>query len=283
MMNENLKKIERLNIPARAKEVLGRINKVSGSESVAMKASVKSLFVICPHGAGLSEFARVYEDIIITNGVYPVRGRETYLELAFPRMGSEKDYADFYNSPKLVAATQNSYTGIFLISFEQWNSFMELTRDKVFDELLNYLDKNKKNISFVFHVLPEFHDPDKLAQTLNGHVNIEQLRLLKPELNEAKAYVTNEMKKTKLRFTGGARNKLEMLIESKIDTESKAYLGYETLKRFTDDLIYEAACICEADTDGVRRIDSKMMTSLCETISFSLDERELKRGLGFMA
>ena len=51
------------------------------------------------------------------------------------------DYSAFYNSPRLVAATQNNYTGVFLISFEQWHNFSELNRDAVFEELLNYIDK----------------------------------------------------------------------------------------------------------------------------------------------
>lgn len=167
------------------------------------------------------------------------------------------DYSAFYNSPRLVAATQNNYTGVFLISFEQWHNFSELSRDAVFEELLNYIDKNKSNISFVFHVLPEFGEADKLARALNGHANIEQLQLSKPRLKEAKEYVTNEMEKTKIYFTDGAKEQLEFLIETKVNTESQAYLGYETLKRFTEDLVYEVACICEADSAGSRKIDSK--------------------------
>ena len=283
MKNENLEKIDKLNVSKEAKKVLVRINKVSGSENVAMKKSIKNLFITCPHGAGLSEYARVYEAIIISNGVYPVRGKGSYLELAFPYMGSKMDYSAFYNSPRLVAATQNNYTGVFLISFEQWHNFSELNRDAVFEELLNYIDKNKSNISFVFHVLPEFGEADKLARALNGHANIEQLQLSKPRLKEAKEYVTNEMEKTKIYFTDGAKEQLEFLIETKVNTESQAYLGYETLKGFTENLVYEVACICEADSAGIRKIDSKTMIDLSGTIGFSLDEREEKSKLGFMA
>lgn len=37
MKNENLEKIDKLNVSKEAKKVLVRINKVSGSENVAMK------------------------------------------------------------------------------------------------------------------------------------------------------------------------------------------------------------------------------------------------------
>ena len=95
MKNENLEKIDKLNASKEAKKVLVRINKVSGSENVAMKKSIKNLFITCPHGAGLSEYARVYEAIIISNGVNPVRGKGSYLELAFPYMGSKMDIVLF--------------------------------------------------------------------------------------------------------------------------------------------------------------------------------------------
>lgn len=283
MKNGNFEKIDKLNVSTKAKEVLKRIDKVSRSESVAMKNSIKNLFIVCPNGAGLSEYAKAYEEIIISNGVYPIHGKGTYLELAYPRAGLEKDYIAFYNSPRLVAATQNDYSGVFLISFEQWSNYSELSRDTAFDTLLSYIDRNQKNISFVFHVLPEFGDADKLASVLNGHVNIERLQLSKPQLKEAKEFVNNEMKKTKIRFTGGAQDKLDTLIENRVNMESQAYLGYETLRRFTDDLIYEVVCICDEDVNGERKIDIKTMMTLSESIGFSLDEKELKPKVGFMS
>lgn len=280
-MNGYLSAIEKLNISNGAKSVLKRVNKVTSSDNVTMKKSVKNLFIVCPHGAGLSEYARLYERIIISNGVYPIRGKGTYLELAFPRMGSEKDYAAFFNSPRLVAATQNDFTGVFLISFEQWNSYNDILKDKAFDELLAFIDQNKGNISFVFHVLKDFYDSDKLARALNSHVNLEKLQLTKPMLSEAIDYVTKEMMKTNIILTDGAKSNLEALIRNRVNTESQAYLGFETLKRLADDIIYEVACFCNADSNGDRYVNSEMLISISKSINFTLDDIEAKLKVGF--
>ena len=104
--------------------------------------------------------------------------------------------------------------------------------------------------------------------------------LLQPYSNNP---ATRAIKTPKMYFTDRAKEQLEFLIETKVNTESQAYLGYETLKRFTEDLVYEVACICEADSAGIRKIDSKTMIDLSGTIGFSLDEREEKSKLGFMA
>lgn len=78
MVNENYAKIDSLNASAEAKEILRKTERVASSQNDLIKKSVKDLFVICPDGAGLSEYAKVYENIITSNGVYPQKGKGTY-------------------------------------------------------------------------------------------------------------------------------------------------------------------------------------------------------------
>lgn len=279
--NSELEEIEKLSVSEEAREVLRRTLKVAGSKNHILKGTVKDLFITCPHGAGLSEYARAYEQIIVGNDVYRVRGKETYLELAFPKMGTEKDYADFFNSTRLVAATINVFAGVFLVSFEQFETYSELVRESAFAELLKFIDANRKTISFVFHVLPEFSEGEKLARTLSSYVNLERVVLSKPELDDGMNYIENQFKKMNLVFTQGARKQLYECICAKIDPTSKAYLGYSSLDRFVQNMLFEVVCMCDEEKDGIRKIDSGFMKKLLESVEFVLDERETKCTLGF--
>lgn len=274
--------IDTLSVSDEAKEVLRRTLRVASSSNPAMKESVRNLFVVCPHGACLSDYAKTYERIIIENNVYRVVGRGTYLELAFPKMGTDKDYTGFFASANIIAATINSFSGVFLISFELFGSYNELFKEPAFASLLKYIDSNSKIISFVFHVLPEFTDYEKLKSTLQAHVNLMEVTLSKPDISDAINYVANELGKTNIVFTKDAKKKLKTLVSKKIDLSSKAYLGYLTLDRFANNVAFEVACICDEDQLGMRKVDCKIIDELVDTIEFSMDEKEGSRKLGFM-
>jgi len=281
-MNNIAYNIDTLSVSEDAKEVLRRTHRVASSTNPNIKESVKNLLVVCPHGAGLSDYARTYERIIIDNDVYRVTGKGTYLELAFPKMGTEKEYVAFYNSARLVAATINSFTGVFLISFERFNGYNDLMKEPAFTGLLKFIDANDKNISFVFHVLPEFRDVEKFANTLKSHVNLFQVSLEKPGIEDATEYVADELNKTNIVFTKAAKKKLSVLVAEKIDLESTSYLGYRTLDRFTSNVAFEVACICDENEKGMRTIDTKIISQLAETVDFSLEDKEMSYKLGFM-
>lgn len=274
--------IEELFVSEEAKEVLRKVRGVASSSNPLVKASIKNLFVTCPYGAALSDYARVYERIIIENTVYRVVGKGTYLELAFPKMGTEKDYAEFYNSTRIVAATINDYTGVFLVSFEQWCGYNELARDEAFPGLLKFVDRNKKNISFVFHVLPEFTDKEKLYLLLSSHVNLKKVELINPDLSKATEFVISELKKTDITLTASAKRELGNFISEKVDIASPHYLGYRTLERLSKNIIFEASCILNVEQKGNKKIDVQMLKKLSDEVDFSLDEKDKKSRLGFM-
>lgn len=279
---DGIKLIENLSVTNEAKEVLRKVNRVASSSNPVVKASIKNLFVTCPFGAALSDYARVYEKLIIENAVYRVVGKGTYLELAFPKMGTAKDYAGFYNSTKIVAATINDYVGVFLVSFEQWCGYNELVRDEAFSDFLKFVDRNKQNISFVFHVLPEFTDKEKLYLLLSGHVNLKKVELINPDLSKATDYVIDELRKTDITFTDSAKKKLGDFISEKVDINSPHYLGYRTLERLSQNIIFEASCIINEEQNGNKKINLQMLQKLSNEVDFTLDEKDKKSRLGFM-
>ena len=279
---DGIKLIEELSVTEEAKEVLRKVNGVASSSNPVVKASIKNLFVACPYGAALSDYARVYEKLIIENAVYRVVGKGTYLELAFPKMGTEKEYAAFYNSTRIVAATINDYVGVFLVSFEQWCGYNELVRDEAFSEFLKFVDRNKQNISFVFHVLPEFTDKDKLYLLLSGHVNLKKVELINPDLSKATDYVIDELRKTDITLTDSAKKKLGDFISEKVDISSPHYLGYRTLERLSQNIIFEASCILNEVKNGNKKIDVQMLEKLSDEVDFTLDEKDKKSRLGCM-
>lgn len=274
--------IEKLNVTEEAKTILKKIQGVAGSNNPVIKSSIKNLFITCPYGAALSDYARAYERIIIENGVYRVVGKGTYLELAFPKMGTDKDYAEFYNSPRIVAATINDYTGVFLVSFEQWCGYNELVRDEAFSSLLKYVDRNKKNVSFVFHVLPEFTEKERLYLLLSSHVNLKKVELINPDLSKATEFVIGELKKTDITLTASAKGELENFISKKVDITSPHYLGYRTLERLSKNLIFEASCILNEEQNGNKMIDIQMLEKLSREVDFTIDESDKKSKLGFV-
>lgn len=274
--------IQKLNVTEEAKVVLRKVQGVASSNNPLVKASIKNLFVTCPYGAALSDYARAYERIIIENGVYRVVGKGTYLELAFPKKGTDKDYAGFYNSPRIVAATINDYTGVFLVSFEQWGGYNELVRNEAFYGLLEFVDRSKKNISFVFHVLPEFADKEKLYLLLSSHVNLINVELANPDLSKATEFVISELKKTDITLTDSAQRELGNFISEKVDINSSQYLGYRTLERLSQNLIFEASCILNEEQNENKKIDIQMLEKLSREIDFTIGESDKKSKLGFV-
>jgi len=279
---DGIEMIEKLNVTEDAKVVLRKIRGVVSSSNPLVKASIKNLFITCPYGAALSDYARAYERIIVENSVYRVVGKCTYLELAFPRRGTDKEYAEFYNSTRIVAATINEYVGVFLVSFEQWSGYNELVKDEVFTEFIKFVDDNKKNISFVFHVLPEFADKEKLYLLLSGHVNLIKTELINPDLSKATEFIIGELKKTDITLTDSAKKKIGEFISEKVDITSPHYLGYRTLERLSKNIIFEASCILNEERIGNKKIDVQMLERLSDEVDFKLDVKDKRNKLGFM-
>ncbi|MGN0438748.1 MAG: hypothetical protein ACI4F4_09520 [Lachnospiraceae bacterium] len=262
--NPNTNLIENLNTSEEIKDVLRKINSVASSNNPKMKQSIKNIFIVSPTCDELSKIAMCYERIITTNRVYPTRGTKTYLELAFPASGKDIDYREFFASPKLVAATQNYFTGVFLISFEQWKSASELIRDIAFVDLTNFINSNKEHISFVFHVTPQFKDAKQLQKEFAKHLNICQIEHSLPDLKNAIQYVEKQLCEGGVELNASGKRELKKLLEEKIDVTSNSYYGYRTLEQLVSNLLFEFCAVISEKSDSV------------EEMSFSIGKEEVK-------
>lgn len=239
-MNEKLVElIEHLNASEEIKEVLHRMNCVASSYNPKMKQSVKDLLVVSSGCEEVSAIAKCYERIITANGVYPTRGTRTYLELAFPATDEETEYREFFASPRLAAATQNHFSGVFLISLEQWKGATELIKKDAFEELLKFIDRNQQHTSFVFHITPQFRDRKLLQNELNRYLNLCTLEFSLPDRNLALLYVEQQLEKAGICLSASGKKELRRLMEEIIDITPEAYHGYRTLEKFAADLQFE--------------------------------------------
>lgn len=282
--NENNNLIRNLNTSEDIKVVLRKINSVASSSNSKMKQSVKDLFIVSPSCKELTKIAKCYERIIITNGVYPTRGTRTYLELAFPYSRREQDYKEFFASPKLAAATQNYFTGVFLISFEQWTSSNDLVKDFAFKDLISFIDSNKEHISFVFHVTPKFRDAIYLKNELAKHLNICQLEHSLPDLNSAINYVEKQLSEAGIKMDSSGKREITKLLEERIDVTSKSYQGYRTLEKFVSNLEFELYATIvgkNCDKEFSCCIGSEEVKVIAADIDIPDESYSFQRKLGF--
>ncbi len=247
--------IQSLNVSDEVKDGLYKIDKVASSGNQLIKSAVKDLFISCPSCKELSKIAKCYERIITCNNVYPVRGTRTYLELAFPSSGIDKDYKEFFASPKLAAATQNYFTGVFLISFEQWGGANDLIRSPAFNELVKFINDNKSRISFVFHVKPEFKEQKVLLNEISKYVNLYIMEHNLPDMNMAFKFVETKLNESGIELDKAGKQELKKLLEDKIDMDASTYKGYQTLERFASNLQFELYIQKCMDSDNEKKTD----------------------------
>lgn len=283
----NMYDIQSLNVSKEVKEALEKIKSVATSDNSKIKASVKDLFVKSPSCKELSKIARCYEGIIIGNGVYPLHGAKTYLELAFPTTDNSRDYEEFFASPRLVSATRNYFSGVFLISFEQWKGAVDLMRSPFFSDLVKFIQDNKTTISFVFHVKPDFKDSLLLYNELCKHVNMVSIEHSFPDLEQAVVYVEAQLMESGIEVEKSAKGEIKRLVEEKIDMKSQSYQGYMTLEQFVANLQFELYAHstrknnCNGDSAPYHMVEKDDIRSISKNIMMPDHSMEIQRKLGF--
>lgn len=269
--------IENLKVSREIKDTLLKINTVAGAANKRVQASVKNLFIKCPECKELSEIARCYERIIVSNGVYLTRGKRTFLELAFPNSDMDEDYNKFFASPKLASETENFFSGVFLVSFEQWNSANELLRNRAFPKLIKYIDSNKKNMSFVFHITPTFRDSNFLQNELSKHLNFLSLEYAF-DIDSSLTYVAEQFEEAGITISESGINEIKQLIESKTNV-----MGDNALEQLVDNMLFEIYALVVQD-DGFKKvieIGVQEVKSIIGKMKFPDETINVERKLGF--
>lgn len=277
--------IDGLNTSKEIKDALRKIFYVASSENSKMKQSIKNLFIVSPTCKELSKIGKSYERIITSNDVYSTRGSRTYLELAFPASDNQSDYKEFFASPQIAAATQNYFSGVFLISFELWKSANELLKDKVFDDLISFIDSNKNNMKFVFHVTPEFNDASYLETELEKILNIYSLKHLYPDVGEAFKYIEKKLNEAGIVLDSDAKFQLkEILYEIKHVGSGLSYFDYRTLDKIAANLQFELYVNSEDKREDLKFcvIQKKDIAMIASKIMMPEAEKSICRKVGFM-
>lgn len=108
-------------------------------------------------------------------------------------------------------------------------------------QLSSFIDDNKSNISFVFHVMPTFSDVQILCNELARHTKSRPYFMEHsfPDKEQAVTYVEKQLKESGLELDSSGKKAMKKLIDEKIDTTSSAYHGYKTLEAFVSSLQFE--------------------------------------------
>lgn len=186
--------IENLSISAEAKDFLETALSM-GDGGVNSAKSIPNVLIISPPGTGVTSFTRIYSDIVDYSHVYEIRGASTMLELDFPYSLVESEYDMFFNSPRICAETQNRFWGTFSISFERYGKEIDLIDTTQFYRLKSFVMYNRDNISFIFHITPDFEKKDELINELAQLVNIRVIEFGEQNVESLTAHFISEVEK----------------------------------------------------------------------------------------
>ena len=239
MKNEQINnEIQKMNISDEAKVVLERIEQAASSNISSFKQSIPGIFLVGDKGTGSTAFARTYDRILTANHVYTVRGTKTFLDLVFPKGGSEKDYQRFFESPRLMASIQNRFFGVFAISFEDWEG-RDLIDSEPFSTLLTFIDNNRDNIYFVFKVTGAFKAKDDLKKILNNHVNLLEADIGNPDFDMAFDYIVNCLEVDGVGFSIEGKTELKSILGKKLNMDDSDFAGYRSLQQIAKSILFE--------------------------------------------
>lgn len=238
-MNKDIEeKLSALLVNEEAKEELRRIDKLLNSKSEKIRESASAILVTAGEGCGFSSYGKAFSVIVDSSIALKIKGTSTLLEMVFPK-DNEKDEKLFFASPRRMASIRNRYYGTMLISFKEYAG-QDLIKSESFSRLLEFISFNKGNIHFMFHILPQFTAKKQLITRLQEILNISEVTLNNPDLDNGFTYVITELKDNGYVVEDNALNALkEDIIPTIIG--SKKYSGYRSLDILLDRLYLETA------------------------------------------
>ena len=240
------KNIEKLNIDAKAKTALYQIQTIARSDASYCKQLVPNLLLVSPSGAGTTEYGKVYSRIIDENHIYDIRGLSTFLELDFPCDDSPREYNLFFSSPRVAASTQNNFYGTFLLSFSRFEG-RDLFTNPYFDTLLEFVEQNRDNMHFIFHVLPEFTEKEKLQMSLNRILHMVRGEFDHPNLEMSTEYVWTRLADVGISLPNTYKEKFKTALSGWM--EQTEFDGYGSLELIAKRMQYELFLIGIGNVD----------------------------------
>ena len=248
MKDKNLIKLDNLNINDESKEVLISINKYI-KESTVENGRLPALIISSEPGCGLSNFVDTLSEMIEDSGYFPKRGGKTSIELVFPKDNEEHEKL-FYSSAKRIATTTNRFYGVMCVSLKEFQG-KDLIMSNSLENLIEFIEANRVNIMFVFHVLPEFRAKEQLKRRLMDVVNVKELSIMKPSADESLDYLINKMKKKGQMINKKAEEILKEIVEFVVSKDD--FGGYKTLNVILDQIEFELGIRGEKNIETVMR------------------------------
>ena len=181
------------------RRIMGNIAKIAFSVRRNKLELLPHLHLISNKGRGVTKLGKCYADILdASDAFFPYFC--DYLELNFPHGAKETDYQKFFQSAREKAVFQNYFTGVFLISLEEWRG-VHLKKDDVFGSLINFVNKNKRNIRFIFLTPEDDEFCEEVGRVLRKEIEISTIRL--SALNEIQSweYLSKILRERDLSFT----------------------------------------------------------------------------------
>lgn len=244
-MNKNIEHmLATLLVGNDAKDVLKGIDKILNSKSSKIRESASALLVIAGEGCGFSSYGRVYSEIVDSSLALKVKGKETFIELVYPK-DNERDERLFFASPRRMASIRNRYYGTMLISLKEYKG-ADLIKSDSFSRLLEFVSLNKGNIHFMFQILPDFSAKNQLVSRLQEVTNVTEVVLDNPTIDGGYTYVVSELKKHGYIIDDKALALLKDDILPGI-TSGKSYMGYRTLNALLERVHLEVAMSMDGD------------------------------------
>lgn len=243
------KELNALFIDEEAKNCLRTIDRIFSVKSGSNDLVRTALLVTAGDGCGVSSYGKVYSLIVDSSPCLKVRGSESFLELVFPK-DSEKEERLFFASPRRIASIRNRFYGTMLISFREYSG-KDLICSDSFNRLLNFISENRNNIHFIFHVLPGFAAKNQLLLKLKDVVNVMEVLLDKPTIDNGFAYIVVKLEECGYEVLEGAKTVLKEEILPCIIAD-KSYMGYRSLNTLLERIHFEMA-ITDSDFEMVVR------------------------------
>ena len=230
-------RIDDLNGKKEVKIFLKQILKVAKSPKTDMRSTIPHILLEAREGNGISTFSKLYADIIEQYHVLPQRGHHTFLELKYPKDAANEEYMRFLQSSRDAAGTQNKYWGVFLIRISEWSAKSDLNNIH-FMKLIEFVQKNRSNIRFVFHILPNAANENEIEAFLKQYINLKKVSIPDPDENELTKYAIKKAAEEKLALDIGAREYFCNII---VELSKKQYFrGYSSIEDMLERMKYEA-------------------------------------------
>ena len=267
---KNNSNINNLIIDESVQNVLNTVDRIANLDDERNRINIPSLIITTDDGYSLTGLGKIYGNIVEKS--FRVKGKISFLELVFPK-DNPRDESLFYASPQRVVSTRNKFYGTMLISFEEFKG-SDLLYSESFINLMDYIEKNKENIRFIFHILPDFTMKKQLVSKLCEQLNVIEVVLEKPQNEMAYEYVMNGLKEQTLKVDNEAGELFKRILSR--DIEQDNYCGYKTLNKVINKISYEML-ILKNNPEGTitSEVIERLGWKLAEEISFSKTENRI--------